>query len=535
MVKNNFKIVRREFWLGILCFFVFFGSNLVVNGKEDNDKKYTKILSVFKCGNIPKMSKNSPFNEVDAMVFSEIMYLPMSMINLIDINYFENIFGDIINELEKDEPKNNCKNITIKEYYDKLVSMLKQEKKLSEFCLHNKEFHNCEYYINNYSSDNNEWLLDRLKLLEYMSKCERYKDVVISDFSGKYCDINQSEPEQFAAVIFNLDKNVKLVAFRGTDCTLAGWKEDADMSWDDETPSQRDSAKYLKKICSKYPDSRFYLAGHSKGGNSAMYSSLKLCEKYPENINKILGIFNFDGPGLRSDIIEKHKIGFDLISRKIRVFLPQASIIGRMMMSNSYDNNRVMYVYSTGNGGVSQHNLLSWEVNKTYFEKDCKKFNLTEEVPESELMYDVWEHILKYSQKSYLRIFFEMVFKFLNENNISFDSNKSVLEIVEDIFSKYIGCAEDIIEDLFSKECTNENIKIFKDTVDLLLESVMSSYWNKYKKVNESLQVSGVFTGALEDIESSGYVYTNWSSILWAVVNKIFDFSFLANLIRELI
>lgn len=534
MIKSNFLVVCRRFWLSVLCFLVFFNS-ILVNGKENNSKEYATILSVLKSNNIPKMSNESPFNEVDAMIFSEIVYLPMSMINLVDINYFENIFGNIINELERDESQDNCKNITVKEYYEKLISMLKQEKKLSEFCLHNKETHNCEYYINNYSSDDNKWLLDRLKLLEYMSKCERYKDIIISDFNGKYCDINQSEPEQFATVIFNLDENTKLIAFRGTDCTLAGWKEDADMSWDEETPSQRDSAKYLKKICNKYPNSKFYLAGHSKGGNSAMYSSLKLCEKYPENINKILGIFNFDGPGLRSDIIEKYKIGFNLISRKILVFLPQASIIGRMMMSNSYDNNRVMYVYSTEKGGVSQHNLLSWEVNKLYFKQGCRKFNLTKEVPESELMYDVWEHILKYSQKSYLRIFFEMIFKFLNENNISFNSNENILEITENIFSKCIKYSGDIIKSLFSKECTNENIKIFKDTIDLVLESVMSSYWNKYKKVNESLQVSGVFTGALEDIENSGYVYTNWGSILWAVINKIFDFSFVANLIRELI
>ena len=43
---------------------------------------------------------------------------------------------------------------------------------------------------------------------------------------------------------FTLKDGKKIVSFRGTDCTITGWKEDFDMSYETEVPSQNALVKY---------------------------------------------------------------------------------------------------------------------------------------------------------------------------------------------------------------------------------------------------------------------------------------------------
>ena len=501
-------------------------------GEFEEKVEYDTILNILKDNNIPKISQENPFNQVDAMIFSEIVYLPMNIIENIDLetDYYMNIF------FEKENNNDNKEKLTIKEFYDRMNNMF-TEKDILKFSVHDQDNNNCKNYVNNYIPGQEDWRTKKLMLLEYMSKQDRYKDIIISDFCGKYKDINQDEPEQFAVVTYELGeefgKDIKLVAFRGTDSTLAGWKEDADMSWDEEIPSQKDAARYLEYVCKKYPNSNFYVAGHSKGGNLAMYSALKLCSKNELYMDRIISVFNFDGPGIRSDIAEKYKFMFKILSKNFLIFLPQASVIGRMMQSSSYDNSKITYVYSQASGGLSQHYLYSWEVNKLFYKKKARKFNLTTEVPESELMYDIWEYLLKYAQKSYLRVFFEIVFKFLNENDISFESNESIWDVIGRLVHKYKSSAEDLIEIVFSKEKQDGKVEIFKNVMDLIMESLISSYWDKYKKVNQSLNLPDNINNILDDIRESGYTYTNWKGIVWAVLNKVFDFSFIIDLVRN--
>lgn len=53
---------------------------------------------------------------------------------------------------------------------------------------------------------------------------------------------------------FTLKDGKKIVSFRGTDCTITGWKEDFDMSYETEVPSQKDSVEYLNNILNYYSD-----------------------------------------------------------------------------------------------------------------------------------------------------------------------------------------------------------------------------------------------------------------------------------------
>ena len=69
-----------------------------------------------------------------------------------------------------------------------------------------------------------------------------------------------------------LPNKARMVVFRGTDRTLTGWREDFNMLYLKNVPSQEDALKYLEEAASGNVGD-IYVCGHSKGGNLAMYAS----------------------------------------------------------------------------------------------------------------------------------------------------------------------------------------------------------------------------------------------------------------------
>ncbi len=93
------------------------------------------------------------------------------------------------------------------------------------------------------------------------------------------CHINVIEKEwetQFSAATFILEDGTIYVAFRGTDETIVGWKEDFNMAFLSPVPGQALSVKYLNVVTERFHNP-FYVGGHSKGGNLAVYSAMN-CE-----------------------------------------------------------------------------------------------------------------------------------------------------------------------------------------------------------------------------------------------------------------
>ena len=100
-----------------------------------------------------------------------------------------------------------------------------------------------------------------LELLAAVAASERFKNVEI----GFYRDILIPEEDtQFAAMTFFLGNGSAYAAFRGTDYTLVGWKEDFNMSFLDHIPAQRLAAEYLKDLASIFSGA-IHVGGHSKG------------------------------------------------------------------------------------------------------------------------------------------------------------------------------------------------------------------------------------------------------------------------------
>ena len=109
---------------------------------------------------------------------------------------------------------------------------------------------------------------DNRALFENIIKSKRYRRLKVN----YYMNIIVNEWEtQFCAVTFFLDDGTPYIAFRGTDETIVGWKEDFNMSFLSPVPGQNYSLHYLTHVASKLRKP-FYVGGHSKGGNLAIYA-----------------------------------------------------------------------------------------------------------------------------------------------------------------------------------------------------------------------------------------------------------------------
>ena len=88
--------------------------------------------------------------------------------------------------------------------------------------------------------------------------------------------VNLIKPEkesQFSAVVCGMPEGLSYVVFRGTDENIVGWKEDLNFAFSEPVPGQLYSVPYLERAARTIEGS-FYVGGHSKGGNLAVYAAM---------------------------------------------------------------------------------------------------------------------------------------------------------------------------------------------------------------------------------------------------------------------
>jgi hypothetical protein len=163
--------------------------------------------------------------------------------------------------------------------------------------------------------------------------------------------------KQFAAVTFFLEDKTAYIAFRGTDSTFVGWKEDFNMAYISPVPSQEESVKYVNAVARRNPFTRVRIGGHSKGGNLAVYASIK-CE--PAVQKRIISVFNHDGPGFKDSILQSP--AFFKIKDRIHTTLPESSLVG-MLLQHHED----YLVIKSNRHGIMQHEPFSWIVENDDF------------------------------------------------------------------------------------------------------------------------------------------------------------------------
>ena len=187
-----------------------------------------------------------------------------------------------------------------------------------------------------------------LSLAAKAAKSARYANVKMLAYTNR---IDEKTQMQFSAVTFLPQNAPAYVAYRGTDDTLVGWKEDFNMSFLQPVPAQMEAVAYLERVAPHLTE-KFFVGGHSKGGNLAVYAAVK-CS--PALQKRILSVYNNDGPGFDRAFIEG--VEYQNLRGKIRTIVPESSVVGMLLEhEESYD---VIKSHATG---LLQHDGCSWEV-----------------------------------------------------------------------------------------------------------------------------------------------------------------------------
>jgi hypothetical protein len=248
----------------------------------------------------------SPFNPVDGIILSQFSYLPLDGI-VPDPDAKEAVNMRLAEKLFKEKLLDRGAGV-------KESVMFKEDPQLFEGLASSKRFGDCQ-------------------LFGYVNHSDASQEI------------------QFSALcIYTSDKSC-FIAFRGTDFSLVGWKEDFNMSFKDVIPAQLEAVDYLQKMGSRIKGS-IRLGGHSKGGNLAIFSASNCCKKIRK---RITDIYSNDAPGFWENVVSGE--GFTEISDRIRSFIPQSSIIG-MVLKHRWDYT----VIKSSKIGLMQHELYTWEV-----------------------------------------------------------------------------------------------------------------------------------------------------------------------------
>lgn len=196
------------------------------------------------------------------------------------------------------------------------------------------------------------------EIVKAMKDAIRYKDLVVSDYVN---EVDRNSDLQLSAITFSYQNKWKYIAFRGTDHHIVGWKEDFIMLYKEEILAQRKAVEYLQKVIKPQsfwqkllqPSMTYYLGGHSKGGNLAMYAASEL----PLSLQKsLIRIDNFDGPGFKEHVWQKR--GMQNILNKIHTYLPTSSFFGRL-----FDHHEQIHIIQSNNKGLMQHAVFGWLVD----------------------------------------------------------------------------------------------------------------------------------------------------------------------------
>ena len=191
----------------------------------------------------------------------------------------------------------------------------------------------------------------RYRLFECCAGLKRYRDLPMHDYVNI---IDGAMEMQFCACTWDLSGGECYIAFRGTDLTIAGWKEDLNMSFM-TVPSQKEAVAYTERMARRGMALR--LGGHSKGGNLAVYAGARVAPSVQE---RILRVYSFDGPGVDEETLGCQ--GYERISARIESYIPQSSVVGMLL----HYHPRYTVVRSTSLG-ILQHDAMTWQVENGDF------------------------------------------------------------------------------------------------------------------------------------------------------------------------
>ena len=209
----------------------------------------------------------------------------------------------------------------------------------------------CRILSKDYQGENFRVRNDYL-LVQSIVSAPRFSKLIMSDVIDKF----DKGHKQFFAMTVHLDSDSLIILFRGTDNTVTGWKEDFDMAYEDEVPSQAEALRYLELIASKYHGD-IIISGHSKGGNLAVYAAANCSDSIRRRIRTV---YNNDGPGFNEHSRTRKRV--EEIRERIVTVVPESSMIG-MLLDHSSDYLIVASSYRL----IFQHDPYSWLFDGPHF------------------------------------------------------------------------------------------------------------------------------------------------------------------------
>ena len=185
-----------------------------------------------------------------------------------------------------------------------------------------------------------------------MAQCVRFSDLQLCAYA---CRID--EQTQFSAVTILLPDTTAYVAFRGTDDTIVGWKEDLNMGYLEVIPSQTRALEYLGRMTRQYPDAKLRIGGHSKGGNLSVYAAVKAPAAVQD---RIVQVYNNDGPGFAKPLVGTPE--HTRVADRILTVVPQSSVVGQLL-----EHEQNVEIVRSDAEGMLQHDGFSWQVVSDHF------------------------------------------------------------------------------------------------------------------------------------------------------------------------
>jgi len=187
-----------------------------------------------------------------------------------------------------------------------------------------------------------------LDLLEKAAASPRFGPVRLWAHRSR---LDEERELQFSATCFTLGNGTAFLAFRGTDDTIVGWKEDFNMAVRFPVPAQEEALRCLTDIAPRTGD-RLLLGGHSKGGNLAVYAAAFAPAPIQRRIDTV---WCNDGPGFLPEMFSHP--GFSAVRPKIRAIMPRSGVVG-VLLGSDWDT----AVVDSSAVGALQHDGLTWQV-----------------------------------------------------------------------------------------------------------------------------------------------------------------------------
>lgn len=358
-----------------------------------------------------------PLNAIDILILTEIGYLE-----------FEDIISDSLDQRQ---------GRTLKEAAD-LYMTVKDERLKNNWVLNTK---------------------NRVTLLSEAGQVKRYESIYMYGYVN---EIDLEIQKQFSAIMYGGLPDGVILAFRGTDDTLIGWKEDFQMTYLKKIPSQESAKEYLQKLVDVGQEP-FIITGHSKGGNLAVYAAATAKRQVQKQLQ---AVFSFDGPGTNKTLVQSR--GYQAIRDKIHAFIPQDSVVGKMLESDV-----VATVVKSNALGLIQHNSFTWQI------KDNKFVELPETTKSSaeiDKTLTTWMYSLSDEE---LKEFFDIFFGLLFQTGV-----KTLGDVSADIFKTLQAVLNE------SRQLDDNKREMMIRIARLLFDTRYEVWADNFKKQVESLGLS---------------------------------------------